>query len=169
MKTTLTVLVVLFLVWLLYYRQRIYVRDPLATVYRDDVKQSGVEVFINYSNDVLLEQDSGPAPSRILLQDWNKMPGTPQTLTCVHWIACMTEADKAPTIPITWTGPAHPANTPAHRADKSGSPTSEPARWGDKSGDKSADKGKYDPKLFMTSRQVTFIDSDASTVRIELR
>ena len=38
MKTTLTVLVVLFLVALFYYRQRIYVRDPLATVYRNDVQ-----------------------------------------------------------------------------------------------------------------------------------
>jgi hypothetical protein len=155
MKTTLTVLVVLFLVWLLYYRQRIYVRDPLADVYRNDVKQSGVEVYINYSNDVLLEQDSGPAPSRILLQSWNKLPGTPQTLTCLRWTACMTEADKAPTIPLTSTttstGPPHPASAPARRADKSG------------------DKGKYDPQLFMTSREVRFTDVDSSAVRIELR
>ena len=73
MKTTLTVLAVLFLVALIYYRQRIYVRDPIASVYRNDVKQAGVEAFINYSNDVLLEQDAPPAPYRILIQDWNKL------------------------------------------------------------------------------------------------
>jgi hypothetical protein len=148
MKTTLTVLVVLFLVWLLYYRQRIYVRDPIATVYRNDVQQSGIEVFINYSNDVLLEQDSGPTPYRILVQDWNKMPGTPQTLTCLRWTACFTEGDKAPTIPLTSTG-------------KSAQPTSKTARQGD--------KGKYDPKVFMASRQVTFIDPDNAVMRIDLR
>jgi hypothetical protein len=148
MKTTLTVLVVLFLVALIYYRQRVYVRDPLATVYRNDVQQSGVQVFINYSNDVLLEQDAGPAPYRILIQDWNKMPGTPQTLTCLRWTACLTEADKAPTIPLT-SPLASPANQPARRGQKA--------------------KGPYDPKLFMTSRQVTFIDGDASTIRIDLR
>lgn len=134
MKTTLTVLVVLFLVAVIYYRQRIYVRDPLATVYRDDVQQSGVEVFINYSNDVLLEQNSGPAPNRILIQDWNKMPGTPLTLTCLRWTACLTEADKAPTIPLTRIG-----------------------------------KGKYDPKVFMASRQVLFTDGTNAAMRIELR
>ncbi len=150
MKTTLTVLVILFLAALFYYRQRIYVRDPLATVYRNDVKQSGVEVFINYSNDVLLEQEAPPAPYRILIQDWNKMPGTPMTITCLHWTACLTEADKTPTIPLT-------------SSVKSGPPTSDPARRGDKS------KAKYDPKVFMTSREVTFIDADASAVRIDLR
>jgi hypothetical protein len=134
MKTTLTVLVVLFFVALIYYRQRVYVRDPLATVYRNDVQQSGVEVFINYSNDVLLEQDTGPTPYRILVQNWNKMPGTPLTLTCLRWTACFTEAEKAPTVPLTWTG-----------------------------------KGKYDPKVFMASRQVLFTDGTNAAMRIELR
>jgi len=134
MKTTLTVLIVLFLVALIYYRERVYVRDPLATVYRNDVKQSDVRVYINYSNDVLLEQEASPTPSRILIQDWNKIPGTPMTLTCLRWTACITEADKTPTIPVPWTG-----------------------------------KGKYDPKVFMTSRQVLFTDGTNAVVRIELR
>jgi hypothetical protein len=30
-------------------------------------------------------------------------------------------------------------------------------------------KGKYDPKVFMTTREVSFVDANASTVRIELR
>ena len=152
MKTILTLLLIASLALLIYNRQRIYLRDPLATVYRNDVQQTGVEVFINYSSDVLLQQDAEPAPYSILLQDWNKMPGTPTTLTCLRWIACMTDADQASAIPLAWTG-------------KSGSPTSEPARRGDKSGD----NGKYDPKVFMTTREVSFVDANASTVRIELR
>jgi len=152
MKTILTILVVLSLALLIYNRQRIYLRDPLASVYRDEVKQSGVEVFINYSNDVLLQRDADPVPYSILVQEWNLKPGTPTRLTCLRWIACMTDADEATTVPLAWTG-------------KSGSPTSDPARRGDKGGD----KGKYDPKVFMTTREVTFIDSDASTVSIELR
>src|ERR1019366_241433 len=105
-------------------------------------------VFINYSSDVLLQQDAEPAPYSILLQDWNKLPGTPTTLTCLRWIACMTDADQASAIPLAWTG-------------KSGSPTSEPARRGD--------NGKYDPKVFMTTREVSFVDANVCTVRIELR
>lgn len=134
MKTILTLLLIASLALLIYNRQRVYLRDPLATVYRNDVQQTGVEVFINYSSDVLLEQDAEPAPSSILLQDWNKMPGTPTTLTCLRWIACMTNADQASAIPLAWTG-----------------------------------KGKYDPKVFMTTREVSFVDANASTVRIELR
>jgi hypothetical protein len=134
MKTILTLLLIASLALLIYNRQRVYLRDPLATVYRNDVQQTGVEVFINYSSDVLLEQDAEPAPSSILLQDWNKMPGTPTTLTCLRWIACMTDADQASAIPLAWTG-----------------------------------KGKYDPKVFMTTREVSFVDANASTVRIELR
>jgi hypothetical protein len=134
MKTILTLLLIASLALLIYNRQRIYLRDPLATVYRNDVQQTGVEVFINYSSDVLLQQDAEPAPSSILLQDWNKMPGTPTTLTCLRWIACMTNADQASAIPLAWTG-----------------------------------KGKYDPKVFMTTREVSFVDANASTVGIELR
>ena len=83
-------------------RQRLYVRDPLATVTKNDVKQSGVQVFINYSNDVLLWQEAEPRESRILVQAWNKMPGTPERLTCLHWIACLTDADHASIIPLDW-------------------------------------------------------------------
>jgi hypothetical protein len=85
-------------------RQRVYVRDPLATVYRNQVKQSGVQVYINYSNDVLLWRDAEPGGYRILVQGWNKMPGTPAVLKCVRWMACMAEADRTPTTPIDRAG-----------------------------------------------------------------
>jgi hypothetical protein len=149
MKTTLTVLIVLFLVALIYYRERVYVRDPLATVYRNDVKQSDVRVYINYSNDVLLEQEASPTPSRILIQDWNKIPGTPMTLTCLRWTACLTDSDHTSTIPLAPTQPATPsrrnANPPRH------SPST------------------YDPNVFMSSRQVLFTTPDGASNRIDLR
>jgi hypothetical protein len=124
--------VLMVLVWL--GRQRIYVRDPLATVYSDDVKQSGVQVFINYSNDVLLEQDADPGSFRTMVQGWNKMPGMPVRLMCLRWLVCMVDADRATLLPMEWSG-----------------------------------KGKYDPRVTMTSREVTFVDGDGTTVRAELR
>jgi hypothetical protein len=102
-----TLLIVAFLLAMLYIylnRHRIYLRDPIATVYRDGVEQSGVQVFMNYSDDILLEKDGEPGPYRILLQDWNQVPGTPAVLKCIQWMACMTDADRATTWPIEWKG-----------------------------------------------------------------
>jgi hypothetical protein len=115
-------------------RQRVYVRDPLATVYKDDVKQGGVQVFINYSNDVLVEQDAEPGSYRTLVQGWNKMPGTPVVLKCLRWMACMTDADLAVTFPGVWNG-----------------------------------KGKYDPRVAMNGREVSYVDGDGATMRVVLR
>jgi hypothetical protein len=114
-------------------RERIYARDPLATAYRNEVEQSGVQVFQNYSNDVLLEKD-GDSPFRILVQDWNEVPGTPVDLICIHWIACLASDNRVPTLPLEWKG-----------------------------------KGKYDPKVTMTNKEVSFVDGDGSRVRVQLR
>ena len=50
---------------------------------------------------MLLEKDGAP---RILVQGWDKMPGTPAGLYCVRWVACLTSDDHAPTLPIEWKG-----------------------------------------------------------------
>src|SRR5579871_6049354 len=83
-------------------RQRVFVRDPLASVYRGgakdkeaEVKQSDVQVYINYSNDVLLIREAEPGRYNLLVQHWNRSPGTPAKLNCVHWMACLTDADHA--------------------------------------------------------------------------
>ena len=101
MKRTLTLILLVFILLLYYYRQRVFLRDPVATVYRDEVKQSGVEIFINNADDVLLEKDDYPGAYRILVQHWDRAPGTPARLTCLPWTACVTEADNAPILPIT--------------------------------------------------------------------
>jgi hypothetical protein len=105
MKIALTIVFVLFFVFLVVNRERLYVRDPAARVYRSSVKQSDVQVFINYSADVLLEKDTLPNPYRVLVQDWDRAPGTPITLSCIRWVACMTAQDNAPILPLHGPGP----------------------------------------------------------------
>jgi hypothetical protein len=83
---------------------------------------------------VLLEQDAEPGAYRVLVQAWNKMPGEPQHLICIRWMACLADADHAATFPIEWMG-----------------------------------KGKYDPKVSMTSRAVSFVDGDGAAIRVALR
>jgi len=153
-KTVLVLAFVALLGFILIHRRRVYVRDPLATVYKSapdpksrpaskstpasdpksEVKQSGVQVFINYSNDVLLEQDADPGGYRILVQSWNKMPGTPAVLKCLRWMVCLADADHATAFPI-----------------------------------ESSRRGRYDPEVTMTSRELSFIDADGATIRVELR
>jgi len=104
-----------------------------------DGRQSGVQVFVNATGDVLLWQEAEPGAYRILVQAWNKAPGTPLRLICLRWMVCLTEADRAATIPMDWTG-----NSGRH-------------------------KGKYDPRVSMTGRGVSFVNGDGATVRVELR
>jgi hypothetical protein len=134
MKTILVVVFVVVLGLVLMNRQKVFVRDPLAAVYRNDVKKGGVEVFINYSNDVLMERDSDSGSYWTLLQGWSKLPGTPVVLRCLRWMACLTDADHATTLPLEWNG-----------------------------------KGKYDPRVSMSHREVSFVDGDGATMRVELR
>jgi len=134
LKKILLLAILVAMAFIFVNRQRVYVRDPLATVYKSEVRQSGVQVFINYSDDVLLEQDAGPGSYRILVQGWNKMPGTPVVLKCIRWMACLADADQAATLPIEWNG-----------------------------------KGRYDPRVAMSSREVSFLDGDGATMRVTLR
>jgi hypothetical protein len=82
------------------YRQRIFLRLPMASVYKNQVRQTGVQVFINYSFDVLLEKDDQPGAYLVLVQSWSNMPGTPTGLKCLRWIVCLTDANHASTIPM---------------------------------------------------------------------
>jgi hypothetical protein len=102
-------------------------------------RQSGVQVFVNAAGDVLLWRDAQPGADRILVQAWNKAPGTPVRLTCLRWMVCLADADHPPTIAMDWTG-----NSGRH-------------------------KGKYDPRVSMSGREVSFVNGDGATVRVELR
>lgn len=96
MKKILALLTVVLIVFVVMHRQRLFLRDPLATVTRDGVKVSGVAVMINYSNDVLLQDASAGKRRLYLVQNWNRHAGFPTVaLTCVQGLACMTDADQA--------------------------------------------------------------------------
>ncbi len=86
----LLVVVTLFVVW---NRERLYLRDPVATVSRDGVKQSGVQVYINFSNEVLLESDK--APMYLTLVQHGQRVGTPVGLKCLHFVVCRTDSAVA--------------------------------------------------------------------------
>lgn len=93
MKKILLLLVLLFAVFLVLNRERLYLRDPKASVTRDGVKQSGVQVYINFSNEVLLETDT--APMSLTLVQHGQRVGTPVGLKCLHFVVCRTDSAMA--------------------------------------------------------------------------
>lgn len=96
MKKILLLLTLALVVFVAIHRQRIFLRDPLASVTRDGVAVSGVAVMINFTNDVLLEDASADRHRLYLVQNWNQRLEFPTApLTCVQGLACMTDADQA--------------------------------------------------------------------------
>jgi hypothetical protein len=96
MKKIVALGLLLFIVFVVVNRQRLFLRDPLASVTRDGVTVHGAQVMINYSNDVLLSDASSPHRSIYLVQHWNKVAETPTApLHCLQAMACLTDADQA--------------------------------------------------------------------------
>jgi hypothetical protein len=98
MKKILLLLVLVLIVFVAYNRQRIYVRDPFASVTRNGEPEAGVQVLINYSNDVLLEHDAAPRYATLLQH--GQPVGSPRVLQCLHFLACMAESDIAPVLVV---------------------------------------------------------------------
>jgi len=91
----------LIVVLLIVYRQRIYVRDPLARVERNGVTQTQYRIYLNYSNDILVENLD--KDQRYLVQarvGAPAVPGIPLRLQCLRAMACLTDSDLAPTLPL---------------------------------------------------------------------
>ena len=96
MKKLIALLVVGLVVFLMVYKQRIYLRDPLAKVSRDGQPVAAIQVMINYPTDVLLLDKSDGRNRIYLLQHWNMALGTPTVpVKCFEGLACMTDADQA--------------------------------------------------------------------------
>lgn len=91
MKKLVVLLFAMFLIFVVWDRQRFFVRDPLANVVRDGVKEGGAQVYINYNNDVLIENDR--APMYVEVVEHNGHTGVPTALKCVHYMACLLDAD----------------------------------------------------------------------------
>ncbi len=75
-------------------RMRLFLRDPLGTVLRDGAKEDGAQVFLNYDNDVLLENDHPPLYMTILQH--GQPVGAPTTLKCFHYLVCLANGYPAP-------------------------------------------------------------------------
>jgi len=101
-------------------------------------RQSGVQVFVNLNGNVLLERDSDSSSDVILLQSWNKSAGVPKNLSCLHWLACLSDADHATVDALDWIG------------------------------NSGRGRGKYDPHLSTSEHSVWFVDGTGSTIRVDL-
>ncbi|MGH7876256.1 MAG: hypothetical protein ACRENM_01135 [Candidatus Dormibacteraceae bacterium] len=101
MKKWIALLILLGVVYVVWNRQRVFVRDPLASVVRAGTTAGGEQVYINFKNDVLLENDN--PPMQVLLVQHGQPIGVPTKLHCLHWAACLTDADVATTLPLGGT------------------------------------------------------------------
>ena len=93
MRTILIGGAVLLIVFAVVFRQRIFVRDPLGKVERNGIAQDGARLYINYSNDVLVEDAA--VGRRYLVEGWNGVPGVPKQLACLTGLVCWTDAAEA--------------------------------------------------------------------------
>jgi hypothetical protein len=98
MKKILIVITVLLVIFIAIFRQRLFLRDPLGKVQRNGIVQSSMRVYINYSNDVLIE--AAAENRRYLVQNWSKVPGVPKHLACFTGVACLTDSDQAEVFPL---------------------------------------------------------------------
>ncbi len=80
------------------YRERIFLRDPIGHVERDGVRLPELRVFLNYSNDVMVQ--SPDLATSYIVQGWNRLPGIPAHLMCVQGLVCVTEAEHASAAPM---------------------------------------------------------------------
>ncbi len=103
MRNFLIAVTVLFVLFIAAFRQRIFLRDPIGKVERNGIQQDGTRVFINYSNDVLVEDTT--RNNRYLVEGWSRIPGVPKHLSCLTGLVCWTEANQAEVFPL--------GNTPA--------------------------------------------------------
>ncbi len=95
MKKILLVLLVLLGVGIYFYRQQIYLRDPLATFEMNGIERGKVRVFINASNDVLMSGADVPA-ELMLVQHGQRGPGLPLPVKCSMWLVCFLPAPPVP-------------------------------------------------------------------------
>ncbi len=99
MRRFVTLLTLVLIVLGILYHQRIFLRDPLGRLERNGASVPGARIFINYSNDVLVQEDSGR--QMFVVQNINRLPGSPAGLTCIQGMLCLTPSDIAVPVPST--------------------------------------------------------------------
>ena len=100
MRRIIFLLVALAIGFVVLHRNRLFVRDPLGVIERADVRVQDARVLINYSNDILIQEGS----QTYLVQSWNKTPGVPVKLSCIQGLLCLSDGDRATTLPIMANG-----------------------------------------------------------------
>ena len=93
MKKLLLLIIVALVVFVVVERQKLYLRDPLATVTVDDVVQSDNRVYINYSDEVMVEHTVSPVTLTIVQK--NQHIGIPTYQRCLRFVGCLTDANPA--------------------------------------------------------------------------
>jgi len=116
MRTFFLVLAIAIVVFVAVNRERLYLRDPLGTMYRNGVKVEGAHVLINYSNDVLVQIGKGLQVDEYLVQGWSRAPG----IRCLEGLVCLAEADHAPTVPVAGATKATMTNREVSFGDGTG-------------------------------------------------
>ena len=94
MRKILLLLIVLFVVFVVVNRDRLFLRDPIAKLDRNGVAQTGEAVYINFSNDILVQENSGKR--MFVVQHRDRLPHMPAGLTCFQGLACLTPANPSP-------------------------------------------------------------------------
>jgi hypothetical protein len=107
LKKILIVGILLLVVFVGVFRQRIFVRDPLGKVERNGAAQDGTRLYINYSNDVLVEDSA--RQQFVMVQGWNALPGVPRHMFCLTGLVCWTDADRAAVFLVEGVGGKTPA------------------------------------------------------------
>ena len=102
MRKILIVGILLLVVFVAVFRKRIFIRDPLGKVQHSGVAQDRARLYINYSNDVLVEDAA--QHQFVLVQGWSALPGVPQHLFCLTGLMCWTDADAAAVFPVEGIG-----------------------------------------------------------------
>jgi hypothetical protein len=90
---------------LVVFRQRLFLRDPLASVERNGTKLADVRVYLNFYNDIVVEDLT--KKEHYLVQGKAgvpMVPGIPLHLQCVQALACLTETDFAPVVALGGKG-----------------------------------------------------------------
>ena len=101
------------------YHDRLFLRDPLGKVERNGVAVADARVFINYSNDILVQEESGRR--MFVVQNYNRLPGTPTGLTCIQGMLCVTPSDQAVPGTATPSEQAEMSNREVSFTDSTGS------------------------------------------------
>ncbi len=105
MKRILIGVLLILIVGLVVFRQRLFLRDPIAKVERNGLQQTEYRVYLNYFNDILVEDMAQDRRYLVQARDGVPMvPGIPGHLGCVRALACLTDENYAPTDPLGGKG-----------------------------------------------------------------